>query len=199
MPPGWTGNGYSLRGKARCPVYGDVRELRMMRAMRIADSLIAELEREGKSTVRILERVPNETLDWRPHPKSMSLGELAWHIATLPANAVKGLREGRRDIALSRPGPCEGDDFVATFQRNLGELKVALAATSDEALLQERFSFVRNSEVVTSFPKLAFVRTVLINHSIHHRGQLTVYLRLLDVPVPAMYGTSADENAFERR
>lgn len=167
--------------------------------MSIAESFIAELEREGKSTVRILERVPQEKLDWRPHPKSMTLGELAWHIARLPAIALKGLREGKRDVGATRPGPREGVDFVAEFQRNVAELKNALAATTDEVLLKERFSFVRGEEVVTSFPKIAFIRTVLLNHSVHHRGQLTVYLRLLDVPVPAMYGTSADENAFERR
>jgi uncharacterized damage-inducible protein DinB len=167
--------------------------------MRLSDSLIAEIDREGKSTARILERVPQDKLDWRPHPKSMSLGELAWHIANMPSSAVKGLREGKRDIALSRPSPPGDGDLVAAFRRNLEELKSALGATADEVLLNERFSFVNASEVVTSFPKLAFIRTVLINHSIHHRGQLTVYLRLLDVPVPAMYGTSADENAFLRR
>jgi uncharacterized damage-inducible protein DinB len=167
--------------------------------MSIAESFIAEMEREGKSTVRILERVPQEKLDWRPHPKSMTLGELAWHIATLPASAARGLREGTRDIGGARPGPRQGADFVAEFQRNVAALKSALAAISDEVLLRERFSFVRGEDVVTSFPKMAFIRTVLLNHSVHHRGQLTVYLRLLDVPVPAMYGTSADENAFERR
>ncbi len=167
--------------------------------MSIAETFIAELEREGKSTVRILERVPQDKLDWRPHPKSMTVGELAWHIATLPASAAKGLREGKRDVAGSRPGPRGGVDFAAEFQRNLAELKNALAAMSDEVLTKERFSFLRGDEVVTSFPKMAFVRTVLLNHSVHHRGQLTVYLRLLDVPVPAMYGTSADEDGFVRR
>lgn len=170
-----------------------------MRRMTLAGSLVAELDREGKSTVRILERVPQDKLDWKPHPKSMSLGQLAWHIASLPASAVKGLREGKRDVAGSRPGPPGDGDVVAAFRRNLEELKAALGAMADEVLLNERFSFVRGEELVTSFPKLAFIRTVLINHSIHHRGQLTVYLRLLDVPVPAMYGTSADEDGFQRR
>ncbi len=167
--------------------------------MRITESLVAELEREGKSTERILDRVPKDKLEWRPHPKSMSIGELAWHIVVLPANAIKGLREGRREVSGARPGPREGTDFVGTFRRNLDDLKAVLAATPDEVLLHERFAFVRNGEPVVSIPKLGFIRTVMINHSIHHRGQLTVYLRLLDVPVPAMYGTSADENAFERR
>lgn len=164
--------------------------------MTIAQSLIAELEQEGASTERILGRVPAEKIDWRPHAKSMTLGELAWHIARLPLGAVDGLREGKRDVATARPAPRTGTDFVGEFRRNLAELKNVLASTSDDALLKERFSFVRGDETLTSFPKLGFVRTVMMNHSIHHRGQLTVYLRLLDLPVPAMYGRSADESQF---
>ena len=166
--------------------------------MRLAESLIAELDREAKSTERILDRVPQDKLEWQPHPKSMSLGQLAWHIATLPASVMRGLAEGKREVSGSRPSAREGSDFVGTFRKNLSDLKAVLSATPDEVLLKERFAFVRNGEPVVSFPKLGLIRTVLMNHSIHHRGQLTVYLRLLDVPVPAMYGTSADENAFER-
>jgi len=167
--------------------------------MRIADSLIAEIERESKSTERILDRVPKDKIDWRPHQKSMTIGELAWHIANMPAMAVKGLQEGKREVSGARPSPREGEDFAGTFRRNVENLKATLGSTADEVLLTERFAFVRDGETVTSFPKLGFIRTVFINHSIHHRGQLTVYLRLLDIPVPAMYGTSADENAFERK
>ena len=166
--------------------------------MRIAESLIAEFEREAKGTQRILERVPQDKLEWRPHAKSMTIGELAWHIATLPSMISKGLQDGKREVSGSRPAPRGGTDFVGEFRRNLEQIKKTLSDTSDEVLLKERFSFERNGEPVASFPKLGLIRTVLINHSIHHRGQLTVYLRLLDVPVPAMYGTSADENAFER-
>lgn len=166
--------------------------------MSIAESLMTEIEREGKSTTRILERVPREKLDWQPHPKSMTLGALASHIASLPAGVVIMLKEGKRDVSQARPGPARTGDFVAAFQRNVAELKTALSAISDEVLLKERFSFMRGTEVLTSFPKIALIRTVMMNHSIHHRGQLTVYLRLLDVPVPAMYGSSADENLFDR-
>src|SRR5581483_9511826 len=160
--------------------------------MKLTESLIAELEREGKSTERILDRVPADKLEWRPHAKSMSLGELAGHIARLPANAVYGLREGKIDVSRARPGVPTGTDFVATFRKNLEDLKSTLTATPDEVLLSERFAFVSGEETITSFPKLGLIRTVMMNHSIHHRGQLTVYLRLLDVPVPAMYGRSAD-------
>ena len=168
--------------------------------MPLADAVIAELEREAASTTRILERVPTDKLDWTPHPKSMSLGQLAWHIASLPKAGIVGLRVGERDVALARPDPRPNDatDIVKAFHQNVADLKEVLSNTDDAVLLNERFSFKNNGEVVTSFPKMAMLRTVLLNHSYHHRGQLTVYLRLLDIPVPAMYGRSADENAFER-
>ncbi len=164
-----------------------------------AESLIAELEREGESTVRILQRVPMDRFDWKPHAKSMSLGQLAWHIATLPRSGVIGLREKKREVTGGgvRPGPAGKDDLATTFQQSLEALKGELSATSDQTLMQERFSFVRNGEPIVSFPLLGMIRTVIINHSIHHRGQLTVYLRLLEVSVPAMYGTTADESAFD--
>ena len=169
--------------------------------MTLAETIMAEAEREGKSTVRILERVPDDKLDWAPHSKSMSIGQLAWHIASLPKNAALGLRTGERDVSQSRPAPrpANAGDMVEAFRQNLAELKAVLSEMDDAKLMSERFAFKRDGEVVTSFPKIAFLRTVLLNHSYHHRGQLTVYLRLLDIPVPAMYGTSADENAFERR
>lgn len=168
--------------------------------MRLADAIIAELEREAVSTARILERVPPDKLDWAPHAKSMKLGQLAWHIATLPKSAIGALKSGERDVTKARPDttPATIGDIVAEFRRNVADLKQTLSVTEDATLLNERFAFKRNDEVVTSFPKLAMLRTVLLNHSYHHRGQLTVYLRLLDVPVPAMYGTSADENLFTR-
>jgi len=167
--------------------------------MPLADAIIAELDREGKSTARILERVPREKFAWKPHEKSMSLGQLAFHIANLPNAALRMLREGRVEVGKARPAadPDETQNLVEVFQRNLVTLKSALLETSDAALM-ERFSFTRDGEPLTSFPKLGMLRTVLLNHTYHHRGQLTVYLRLLDIPVPAMYGRSADESAFDR-
>jgi uncharacterized damage-inducible protein DinB len=168
--------------------------------MPLADAILAELEREGKSTARILERVPSANVDWKPHPKSRSLGQLAWHIANIPANAVRSLREGRVEVGVARPPslPDGETDFAGVFQRNLEALRNALGETSD-ATLMERFSFTRQGEPVLSFPKLGMIRTVMLNHIYHHRGQLTVYLRMLDVAVPAIYGSSADEDAFANR
>ena len=168
--------------------------------MSLAETIVAELEREAVSTVRMLERVPADKLDWTPHAKSSALGQLAWHIASLPKNAIGMLRTGERDFALARPDPRpeQPGDMVEAFRRNVAELKETLSSMDDKTLLNERFSFKRNGEVLISMPKIAALRTILLNHSYHHRGQLSVYLRLLDVPVPAMYGTSADENLFER-
>lgn len=168
--------------------------------MSLAETIVAELEREAVSTVRILERVPGDKLDWKPHEKSSAIGQLAWHIASLPKNAASMLRSGERDIALARPDPRpdQPGDIVDAFRRNVGELKETLSSMDDAMLLNERFSFKNNGEVVTSMPKIAMLRTILLNHSYHHRGQLSVYLRLLDIPVPAMYGRSADENLFDR-
>jgi uncharacterized damage-inducible protein DinB len=167
----------------------------------ISEHLISEIEREAKSTERILEAVPADKLDWKPHVKSMSLGDLAWHIAILPRNAILGLETGERDIATAKPSPRPADagDIVAKFKQNIVDLRAVLLAWDDQRLLTEKFAFKNEGEVITAFPKAAFIRTVLMNHSIHHRGQLTVYLRLLDVPVPAMYGRTADENTFVKR
>ena len=167
--------------------------------MRLAESLIAEFNREAKGTETILGRVPQDKLGWRPHPKSRTIGELAWHIATIPGAVATGLREGKYEVGAARPPALGGSDFVGTFHESADKLRSALNEISDEALLQEKFSFVNNDVPIVSFPKIGFVRTVILNHSIHHRGQLTVYLRLLDIPVPAIYGTSADENAFQRQ
>ena len=169
--------------------------------MPLSDALIAELEREGASTERILARVPTDKLTWQPHPKSMSLGQLAWHIATLPDMAIGMLKIGYRDVSQARPpaAPEKAEDLVDEFRKNVAALKDVLSHMSDEVLLNERFAFRNGDTVISSFPKLAAMRTVLLNHSYHHRGQLTVYLRLLDVPVPAMYGRTADESLFERR
>ncbi|HYS55285.1 MAG TPA: DinB family protein [Thermoanaerobaculia bacterium] len=166
--------------------------------MRLAETLIDELEREAKSTARMLDRVPTDRFDWKPHEKSMSIGQLAWHVATVPLNGVNGLKTKIKEVGGigPRPSPNAGQDLIAALNDSVAQLKAALQATSDETLLKDRFSFVRNGQPVVTFPMIGLIRTVVLNHSVHHRGQLSVYLRLLNIPVPAMYGTSADESMF---
>jgi len=161
--------------------------------MPLANALIAELELEGKSTLRMLERLPLDKLDWTPHPKSMPLGRLAWHVVSIPSLAVKLVADGKFDLKNGGPQPMpENPEFVETFRRNLSAIQSLLAGMDDDAL-KAPFVISRNGDVLNETRKIIFIRSVLMNHSYHHRGQLSVYLRLLDVPLPAIYGTSADE------
>ena len=164
--------------------------------MNIGGVFLAELEREGKSTEQILQRVPNDKLDWRPHPKSMTLGELAWHIASIPRIAAGLVENGTFDFANAKPPVYAGaSDFVGRLRDSIAEARRVVEPLDDEAI-KGPFTMTRGDQVLQTMPKLAVIRAIMLNHSYHHRGQLTVYLRLLDVPLPAIYGTSADEKAF---
>ncbi len=168
----------------------------MIRAMKIAGPLLGELEFESASTIKILERVPREHYEWRPHAKSMSLGQLAWHIASIPKTVLRLLEAGEFDLQNARPAgsPPPDADPVAEYKRNLDDIKARINAF-DDAAIKQPFTLRRAEQVLQTMPKIAVLRTIFMNHSIHHRGQLSVYLRLLDVPLPAIYGTSADETA----
>jgi uncharacterized damage-inducible protein DinB len=161
--------------------------------MPLANALIAELEQEGKSTLRMLERLPMDKLDWTPHPKSLTLGRLAWHVVAIPSLAVGLINAGRFEIANAGPPPMpENPEFVETFRGNLKAIQGTLAGM-DDAALKTPFVIARNGDELMRPPTIVFIRQIMMNHQYHHRGQLSVYLRLLDVPLPAIYGTSADE------
>ena len=161
----------------------------------MAEMFLAEIDREAPGTLKALERVPKDKLDWRPHPKSRTMLEQAHHVASLPGIASLGLRNGKREMG-TRPANPPSPDFVATFTKAVEDFKAAVGEMSDERLMTETFSFTMNDKPVRTWSKADFLRNVVMNHFIHHRGQLTVFLRLLDVPVPAIYGVSADENPF---
>lgn len=167
--------------------------------MTMAETFVAEMTSEAGGTIKALERVPQDKLDWRPHAKSRTLGELAQHIASLPGFASRGLREGKREMGGGPSPSLPSGDFASTFKKAVEDFRKAVGEMSDEQLQNETFSFTMNGKPVRTFPKAIFLRNVVMNHFIHHRGQLTVYLRLLDVPVPAIYGVSADENPFAGR
>ncbi len=164
--------------------------------MSLVRPLLAELEFESASTIKMLERVPREHLDWRPHAKSMSLGMLAWHIVSIPKTVGRLLAAGEFDLANARPAgaPPEDADLVGEYKRNLDAIKAQAGALDDDAVRQP-FTLRRGDRVLQTIPKMAVLRNIFMNHSVHHRGQLSVYLRMLDVPLPAIYGTSADETA----
>jgi uncharacterized damage-inducible protein DinB len=158
---------------------------------------IGELERESFSTVKVLSRVPLDKLDWRPHPKSTTLGALAWHVANIPRRVSSLLSAGSFDVRKAKPASAaEHTDFVAELHSAIEAAKQVLEALDDDAMKAKTFRFTRDDETIVELSLLGAIRTIMLNHGYHHRGQLTVYLRLLDIPVPAIYGSSADENPF---
>jgi uncharacterized damage-inducible protein DinB len=162
--------------------------------MPIIDSFLGELDHESRNTARMLERVPDDNPQWTPHPKSMPIRKLAWHIAALPMRVKAMLGTSEFDVLTARP-PDPPDDtasIVAAYQQNMTDLRAFLTTLDDETL-KSSFTMKRGEQVMMTIPKVAVIRSILLNHTVHHRAQLGVYLRLLDVAVPAMYGTSADE------
>ena len=162
--------------------------------MPLVNAILAEIDQEARATRKVLERVPADKLSWTPHPTSTPIGKLAWHIAAVPLRVIAMMREAEFD--LSNAGPIPPPDTLPEildgFDRNYGEVRAFLQSMSDEAL-KEPFTLRRGDKVVMTVPKIIVVRSILMNHTYHHRGQLSVYLRLLDVPVPSIYGPSADE------
>lgn len=165
--------------------------------MPLMDPLIMELDREAATTRKLLERVPDDKLDWRPHAKSTPIGKLAMHIAVLPGRFGERLAADGFDVskATPPPPPTKTADILKTFDESVSSAKKALATMDDKAALGT-WTLSYGDKTIASMPRLGIVRTLLLSHSIHHRGQLSVYLRLLDVPVPCVYGPTADENPF---
>ncbi len=163
-----------------------------------SQALVNELEREAVSTRRLLERVPADQLDWQPHPKSMTLGQLAFHLANIPGNISKMGRLDAFDAATANftpASPPSADALLPALDSSLAEARSFLDGLNEESSDAPWRLTVGEREMFT-IPRSEVVRTLMLNHWYHHRGQLAVYLRLLDVPVPAVYGRSADENPF---
>jgi uncharacterized damage-inducible protein DinB len=158
--------------------------------------LVAELRRESESTRRVLERVPEDRLEWRPHPRSMTLGQLALHLARLPlgiAMLVERLRVELPTVPLDQPhARAELTDALA---RSVEYAEARLDEWGD-AGLDEEWTLQQDGTTLFTQQRGEIVRTLMLNHSYHHRGQLLVYLRLLDLPLPPIYGPTADENPF---
>jgi uncharacterized damage-inducible protein DinB len=164
--------------------------------MRLVDPLLMELDQEAQTTQRILERVPDNKLTWRPHPKSYSLGQLALHIASVPGNVSAAAAQDTFEAPnFSQSEPKSRQEILDTFSKGLASAKDTLNKM-DDARLMSMWSLTRNGKVLMTIPRIGFLRSILMNHNYHHRGQLSVYLRMLDVPVPSIYGPSADENPF---
>lgn len=165
------------------------------------DTLLPEFDMEMDSTRRTLERVPDEKFGWQPHAKSGTLGWLAIHIATIPHWAKMTMEEDSFDLAApgrsnsGPPIPTNRKGVLELFEKNRTEARAALTGGRDAAYAKPWALFMGKKELFRE-PRAAVLRRMVFNHIIHHRGQLTMYLRLLDVPVPGLYGPSADEGKF---
>jgi uncharacterized damage-inducible protein DinB len=163
-----------------------------------AYALIAELDAETPATRRVLERVPADHFTWRPHPKSMSAGQLAQHVASIPGNVARFAQMDGLDLA-TRPAEyvsCENKDaLLASLDQSVVAVREFLAGL-DDACANATWRLTFGDREVFAIPRLGVLRTMCFNHWYHHRGELVVYLRLLNVPVPIIYGRSADENPF---
>ncbi|GAC1453007.1 MAG: DinB family protein [Gemmatimonadaceae bacterium] len=167
--------------------------------MSMTAAVLQEFDNEAGTTRRVLERVPADKLSWKPHPKSMSLGELALHVAASPAVIAGWCAQDVTEFTGEKmPAPSSIADILAAHDKGVKTVKDTLGQLGDEGL-KGMWCAKAGGTTVMTMPKAALVRAIVMNHWIHHRGQLSVYLRLLDVPVPSIYGPSADENPFAAR
>jgi uncharacterized damage-inducible protein DinB len=162
--------------------------------MSISETLLPEFDQEMATTRKVLERVPTDKGKWKPHPKSFSLGHLAQLVAGMPGWITNAVTETALDLG-SYPGYSyeKTETLLKSFDKHVGEARKAIASSKD-ADFKVPWSLKHGDRVIFSMPRGPVVRTT-INHLVHHRGQLTVYLRLLDIPVPSIYGPTADEPA----
>jgi len=166
--------------------------------MTIAGTLLQELEQEAQTTRRLLERVPDSRTSWRPHEKSWTLGELAMHVAVVPGGVAAFAAQPSPVQAPQFPDPLPAPnnaELLRTFDESIGKAKTILAGMNDAAAT-ETWRMVAGEREVMAMPRAAFLRAIMLNHWYHHRGQLSVYLRFLGVPLPSIYGPTADENPF---
>ncbi|MGB5161052.1 MAG: DinB family protein [Thermoanaerobaculia bacterium] len=167
--------------------------------MSIARALLPEFDHEMANTRKTLERIPADKLDWRPHEKSFDMRGMLTHMANMPKWSVMTINESSFDMAPEGEDPTTEEPVVSVegalemFDANVAAAREAIANASDETLMAT-WSLLKAGEEVLTFPRIAVLRSFILNHMIHHRGQLTVYLRLNDLPLPALYGPSADED-----
>lgn len=169
--------------------------------MSIAASILPEFDQEMAKTRTTLERVPEEKFSWKPHEKSFSFMQIANHIARLPEWGIATLSTESMDLDPEKgefvpPAPQESTEgILAAFDEGVTEFRAALEKITDEELMQP-WTLLQAGQTLFSMPRIAVIRGMILNHIIHHRGQLTVYLRLNELPIPALYGPSADEQGM---
>ena len=162
--------------------------------MTLSEALLPEYDHEMATTRRLLDRVPEEHFDWAPHDKSMTLGRLAGHLAGIPYWCTATLDATGLDLADMPPPPPAATRvaLLAEFDAKSAKARADLAGATD-AILLAPWTLKKDGQALFTMPRISVLRTFVMNHTIHHRGQLSVYLRLKDVPVPPIYGPTADE------
>ena len=169
--------------------------------MNLQELALADFDREMQTTRRFLERVPNDRLSWQPHDKSMTLARLSMHIAEIPKQMLMVINQDGFEFGASGgPPPSRREatssaEAVETLDANVSAVREALSG-ADDATLQKPWTFTAFGKVQYTWPKIVTLRTRVMSHMIHHRAQLGVYLRLNEIPVPALYGPSADEGGM---
>lgn len=161
--------------------------------MTISEALLPEFDQEMANTRKLLECVPAEKFSWKPHEKSMTLGRLASHVAEMPNWALFTIKQDKLELGpADKPfNAMSKSELMETADKNAAAAREVIAGASDGHLAQTWELWFSGNKVV-SMPRAAVLRNLVMNHMIHHRGQLSVYLRLIDVPIPGMYGPSAD-------
>ena len=169
--------------------------------MAMSEALLPEFDHEMATLRKTLERVPDDKFGWKPHQKSMSMGQLASHLAQIPAWATFTINTDSLDLAPPGGEPFKSQSAESRQQlldildRSVRDARHAIAGASDEHLLKP-WTLLKSGNTILTMPRVACLRSFVMNHAIHHRAQLGVYLRLNDVPVPATYGPSADEQGM---
>ena len=165
--------------------------------MALINTMLQELEEEAKTTRRVLERVPENQLDWRPHQKARTLGQLAMHVAIVPGSVAEFVASPSPVQApnFSDPKLNTASELVPTLDQSIAKAKKLLGGIED-ADLMATWRLMQGERELFAGPRMRMLRSIMLNHWYHHRGQLSVYLRALDIPIPSIYGPSADENPF---
>ena len=165
--------------------------------MALIDDMLRELEQETQTTRRVLERVPDDQLAWRPHEKARTLGELALHVAMVPGGVAELVASPSPAQApqFTDPSPTSASELIPALDQSIAKAMQVLGGM-DDATLAATWRLMQGERELFAIPRVAMLRSVMLNHWYHHRGQLTVYLRELGVPIPSIYGPSADENPF---
>ena len=167
--------------------------------MNIIDPIIQEYQQEMGATRKVLERVPDAHWGWKPHEKSMSMGQLASHLAEGQLWAIGTMKDDVWVMDMAAWKPFVGTsraDVLAAFDKNVADAVAAMTGASNEHMMKTWSMKTPDGHTMMSMPRVAVIRGFVLNHTIHHRGQLTVYLRMKDVPLPQVYGPTADETAM---